>query len=146
MGKKAHSLTLTVAGTATVMGSGPRARPLPTGTMLAKPLAMTSTRQRDDCAYRAVTELAVDANSADQARRRAARWHAWLKSPECTLQDRENFERWCSDAENAAAYVALCSDLAAGPEHATDLMYGDGFGYTARAFAVHLPRLEAERP
>ena len=76
---------------------------------------MTSTRQRDDCAYRAVTELAVDANSAEQARRRAARWHAWLKSPECTLQDRENFERWCSDSKNAAAYLALCGHLAFEP-------------------------------
>jgi ferric-dicitrate binding protein FerR (iron transport regulator) len=50
-----------------------------------------------------------------QALRRAARWHAWLKSPECTFQDLENFERWCSDAKNAAAYVALCSDLVSDP-------------------------------
>ena len=105
---------------------------------------MTSTRQRDDCAYRAVTELAVDANSAEQARRRAARWYAWLKSPECTFQDRENFERWCSDAANAAAYVALCSDLAAGPELAAELMYESGVGFAAHAFAAHLPQLEAE--
>ena len=107
---------------------------------------MTSTRQMHDYAYRAVTELAVDANSAEQARRRAARWHAWLKSPECTFQDRENFERWCSDATNAAAYVALCSDLAAGPELAAELMHGSGFGYAPHAFGVHRPQLEAERP
>jgi ferric-dicitrate binding protein FerR (iron transport regulator) len=50
-----------------------------------------------------------------QALRRAARWHAWLKSPQCTNQDLENFERWCSDTKNAAAYVALCGDLASDP-------------------------------
>jgi ferric-dicitrate binding protein FerR (iron transport regulator) len=50
-----------------------------------------------------------------QALRRAARWHAWLTSPQCTFQDRENFERWCSDSKNAAAYVALCGHLAMDP-------------------------------
>jgi ferric-dicitrate binding protein FerR (iron transport regulator) len=50
-----------------------------------------------------------------QALRRAARWHAWLKSPECTFQDLENFERWCRDSKNAAAYVALCGDLVSNP-------------------------------
>ena len=114
--------------------------------MLAKIPAMTSRRHTDHYAYRSVTELTVDANSAEQARRRrAARWHAWLKSPECTFQDRENFERWCGDVANAAAYAALCSDLAAGPELAADLMHGSGCGYSPRAFAVHLPRLETER-
>jgi ferric-dicitrate binding protein FerR (iron transport regulator) len=57
--------------------------------------------------YRAATERAVDETSVDQARRRAARWYAWLKSPECTFQDRENFERWRQDPANAAAYRAL---------------------------------------
>jgi ferric-dicitrate binding protein FerR (iron transport regulator) len=105
---------------------------------------MTSTRQPDDYAYRAASELAVEANGAEQARRRAARWHAWLKSPECTFQDRENFERWCSDADNAAAYVALYGDLAAVPGPRP--LDGSGFDYAARAFAAtaHLPRLEAE--
>jgi ferric-dicitrate binding protein FerR (iron transport regulator) len=50
-----------------------------------------------------------------QALRRAARWHAWLTSPHCTFQDRENFERWCSDSKNAAAYLALCGHLAFEP-------------------------------
>jgi ferric-dicitrate binding protein FerR (iron transport regulator) len=63
---------------------------------------------------------AADAGYAEQTRRRAARWHAWLKSPECTLQDRENFERWCADPANAAAYVALCGGLAWAPELAGD--------------------------
>ena len=40
---------------------------------------------------------AEDESYAEQTRRRAARWHAWLTSPHCTLQDRENFERWCAD-------------------------------------------------
>lgn len=111
--------------------------------MLAKPKGMTSTRERDDCAYRSAGELALDA--AEQARRRAARWHAWLKSPECTFQDRENFERWCSDATNAAAYVALCGDLAVGPELAAEAADENGFDCAAYAFApMHLPRLEAE--
>ena len=66
--------------------------------------------------YRAATELAVDdENSAEHIRRRAARWHAWLTSPHCTFQDRENFERWCSDSKNAAAYLALCGHLAFEP-------------------------------
>jgi hypothetical protein len=62
----------------------------------------------------------ADASYAEQTRRRAARWHAWLKSSECTLQDRENFERWCADPVNAAAYVALCGGLAWAPELADD--------------------------
>jgi hypothetical protein len=66
---------------------------------------------------------AADASYAEQTRRRAARWHAWLKSPECTVQDRENFERWCTDPLNAAAYVALCGGLAYAPELASD--FGD---------------------
>ena len=53
----------------------------------------------------------MDESSEEQALRRAARWYAWLKSPECTFQDRENFERWCSDATNAAAYATLFGDL-----------------------------------
>jgi hypothetical protein len=58
----------------------------------------------------------ADSSYAEHTRRRAARWHAWLKSSECTLQDRENFERWCTDPVNAAAYVALCGSLAFAPE------------------------------
>jgi ferric-dicitrate binding protein FerR (iron transport regulator) len=50
-----------------------------------------------------------------QALRRAARWHAWLTSPQCTFQDRENFERWCSEPKNAAAYHALCRHLSLAP-------------------------------
>jgi ferric-dicitrate binding protein FerR (iron transport regulator) len=69
---------------------------------------------------------AADSTYAEQTRRRAARWHAWLKSPECTLQDRENFERWCTDPMNAAAYVALCGGLAWAPELASELA-DDGF-------------------
>jgi ferric-dicitrate binding protein FerR (iron transport regulator) len=63
---------------------------------------------------------AADPSVADQTRRRAARWHSWLTSPECTPQDRENFERWCTDPDNAAAYVALCGGLAFAPEPASD--------------------------
>jgi ferric-dicitrate binding protein FerR (iron transport regulator) len=60
---------------------------------------------QDRSAYRAAAELAVDEDRAAQARRRAARWHAWLKSPECTPQDRENFEFWRRQhALNAAAF------------------------------------------
>jgi len=55
-----------------------------------------------------------------QALRRAARWHAWLTSPQCTFQDRENFQRWCSDSKNAAAYVALCTHLALDPAQLID--------------------------
>jgi hypothetical protein len=62
------------------------------------------------------------------------------------LQDRENFERWCSDATNAAAYVALCGDLAVSPELVAATDEDLGFGPAARVFAspAHLPRLEAE--
>jgi ferric-dicitrate binding protein FerR (iron transport regulator) len=70
--------------------------------------------------YAPALGTSADAGYAEQTRRRAARWHAWLKSPECTLQDRENFERWCSDPVNAAAYVALCGGLAWAPELASD--------------------------
>jgi ferric-dicitrate binding protein FerR (iron transport regulator) len=63
---------------------------------------------------------AADASYAEQTRRRAARWHAWLKSPECTLQDRENFERWCADPVNAAAYVTVCGGLAWAPDLEAD--------------------------
>jgi ferric-dicitrate binding protein FerR (iron transport regulator) len=66
------------------------------GTVLAKSSAMTTRHTA-------------------QALRRAARWHAWLTSPQCTFQDRENFQRWCSDSKNAAAYVALCTHLALDP-------------------------------
>lgn len=69
-----------------------------------------------------VNRVPVDASYAEQTRRRALRWHAWLKSPECTLQDRENFERWCSDEANAAAYVELCGGLVWAPELAGDLL------------------------
>ena len=115
--------------------------------MLAKFLPMTSTRHRGSYAYRAVTHLAVKADSTEQARRRAARWHAWLKSPECTFQDRENFERWCRDANNAAAYVALCGDLVADPELPDDAPGVTGFDYGARALASasRSPLLEVER-
>jgi ferric-dicitrate binding protein FerR (iron transport regulator) len=107
---------------------------------------MTSIRHGDDRAYRTATAVGVDESSAEHARRRAARWYAWLKSPECTLQDRENFERWCSDATNAAAYVALCGDLAVSPELVAATDEDLGFGPAARVFAspAHLPRLEAE--
>ena len=92
---------------------------LESGTMLAKTLSiMTNARiWRGEEAYRTATELASEESCAEQVRRRrAARWHAWLTSPECTFQDRENFERWCSDATNAAAYVAFCANLAAFPD------------------------------
>jgi hypothetical protein len=83
------------------------------GMMLAKFRGMTSSRVwRNGETYRAAAELAIEENSWEQARRRAARWRAWLTSPECTLQDRENFERWRSDETNAAAYEALCAGLA----------------------------------
>lgn len=73
---------------------------------------MTNARiWRTSEAYRAATDLPSEEACAEQVRRRrAARWHAWLKSPECTFQDRENFERWCSDATNRAAYAALCDN------------------------------------
>ena len=72
---------------------------------------------REGRVYRGAARQAVEALCDQHARRRAARWHAWLLSPECTSQDRENFERWCLDARNAAAYVALCGNLAEAPEH-----------------------------
>jgi ferric-dicitrate binding protein FerR (iron transport regulator) len=109
---------------------------------------MTTIRQLcpEGSVYRAATELALDESYAEQARRRAARWHAWLKSPECTFQDRENFERWCSDVTNAAAYVELCGDLAAPPELTTASAEDDGFGYDshARPSAQGLARAEAD--
>jgi len=94
--------------------------------------------------YRAATELALDESYAEQARRRAARWHAWLKSPECTFQDRENFERWCSDVTNAAAYVELCGDLAAPPELAGDALEDNGFAYEAHALLSPRARAQSE--
>ena len=83
---------------------------------------MTNARiWRTGEAYRAATDLPSEETCAEQVlRRRAARWHAWLKSPECTFQDRENFERWCRDATNAAAYAALCANLAALPDLTDD--------------------------
>ena len=116
------------------------------GTMLAKSGAMdsrqTSGRQGNVC--RPASSLAVDETSAEQVRRRAARWHAWLKSPECTFQDRENFERWCADVANAAAYVAFCGDLAGVPELADG---GEASSYEAHVFAsfVRSPRLEVDQ-
>lgn len=70
--------------------------------------------------YSTANGTLADPGYAEQTRRRAARWHAWLKSPQCTLQDRENFERWCTDPVNAAAYVALCGGLAWAPELVSD--------------------------
>ena len=95
---------------------------------------MSTTQQSPDgTLYRSATELTLDESYAEQARRRAARWHAWLKSPECTFQDRENFERWCSDVANAAAYVALCGDLAAPPELMAESAEDEGFGFDVHA-------------
>jgi hypothetical protein len=91
------------------------------GTMLAKTVSMDSRDTAREAYFYEPTNRAVDEGCAEQARRRAARWHAWLKSPECTFQDRENFERWCADEGNAAAYVAWCGDLAAVPECANGL-------------------------
>jgi hypothetical protein len=54
-------------------------------------------------------------NAAEHARRRAARWYAWLTSPYCTAQDRENFARWRRDADNAAAFEALLQEAGAFP-------------------------------
>jgi hypothetical protein len=89
---------------------------------------------------------AEDESYAEQARRRAARWHAWLTSPHCTLQDRENFERWCADPTNATAYVSFCGDLAAVPELAIESEGVGDLEYGARAFPLPLssPRLEAD--
>ena len=106
---------------------------------------MTSTRHADIRAFSEPTAPAVDERSAEHARRRAARWHRWLKSPHCTLQDRENFERWCNDPTNAAAYVALCGDLAVGPELAAEAADETDFdGIRVFPSPVPLPRLEAE--
>jgi ferric-dicitrate binding protein FerR (iron transport regulator) len=91
--------------------------------------------------YGTVGDGAGDESYAEQTWRRAARWHAWLKSPQCTFQDRENFERWCADVTNAAAYVALCGDLAAVPDLPGEGEYADH----APAALVHSPRLEADR-
>ena len=95
--------------------------------------------------YRAAPP-AEDESYAEQTRRRAARWHAWLTSPHCTLQDRENFERWCADPTNATAYVAFCGDLAALPELAIDPSEDSDLDYGAHAFALpsNPPRLEAD--
>ena len=114
------------------------------GTMLAKSLGMDSRQitGRKGGVCRAAANVAEDETFAEQARRRAARWHAWLKSPECTFQDRENFERWCADVTNAAAYVEFCGDLAAVTELAGD---GDGYSEHVLASFGRSPRLEADR-
>jgi hypothetical protein len=112
-----------------------------TGTPFAKEPSMTDRRSwRGGRVYRAVTAIAVDETSAEQARRRAARWHAWLKNSECTFQDRENFERWCRDATNAAAYDALCRELAAGVGRAEGAALL--CARRSRASPVNHPRLE----
>ena len=96
--------------------------------------------------YRATAEVDEDESYVEQTRRRAARWHAWLKSPHCTFPERENFERWCADPANAAAYVAFCGDLAALPEIALEPQDGSELEYGAPAFAVprDSARLEAD--
>ena len=107
---------------------------------------MTNRRvRRTGEAYRAATELAGEESCVEQVRRRrAARWHAWLTSPECTFQDRENFERWCRDAMNAAAYAALCGNLAALPDRA-DEADENAFAQAAYALApADRPRLRAD--
>ena len=81
----------------------------------------------------------MDESSEEQALRRAARWYAWLKSPECTFQDRENFARWCSDATNAAAYVTLFGDLTGALELEGDV----AFAPHAVASPLNSPRLAA---
>jgi ferric-dicitrate binding protein FerR (iron transport regulator) len=96
----------------------------------------------DNSVYRAATEPAD--NGDEQARRRAARWHAWLKSPECTFQDRENFERWCSDVTNAAAYVAFCGDLV-GADEFVDSADEAGYMNPVHTSSVHSQRLEADQ-
>jgi hypothetical protein len=101
-----------------------------------------SSRKGDVC--RAAVSVTVDETTAEQARRRAARWYAWLKSPECTFQDRENFERWRADVSNAAAYVAFCDELTTD----ADLADGrEGRDYAANGYVsfVHSPRLEADQ-
>jgi ferric-dicitrate binding protein FerR (iron transport regulator) len=71
-------------------------------------------------AYGTAAERAVERSRVEQACRRAARWYDWLKSPECTFQDRENFRRWCADPMNAAAYDSLTrGDFAAQPSVTT---------------------------
>ncbi len=83
----------------------------------------------------------MDESGEEQALRRAARWYAWLKSPECTFQDRENFARWCRDATNAAAYVTLFGDLTG----AFELDGDSAFVPHAVAPPVHSPRLATDR-
>lgn len=98
-------------------------------------------------AYRAATELAAEEGCVEQVRRRrAARWHAWLTSPECTFQDRENFERWCGDEMNAAAYAALCANLAAFPDRGNEADAENAFAQAAYALAPagDRPRLRAD--
>ena len=116
------------------------------GTMLAKPRVMDSRHTaQESYVYAEATNRSVDESCAEQARRRAARWYAWLKSPECTFQDRENFERRCADETNAAAYVALCGDLAAVPEFAPRPAEESGrCAAHAPAFPVGWARLETD--
>jgi ferric-dicitrate binding protein FerR (iron transport regulator) len=94
---------------------------------------------RDGRVDRVVTRIPIDQACAAQARRRAARWHAWLKDSKCTLQDRKNFERWYSDVANAAAYDALCHELAA----AGDVAEGTAALLCALSLPVRQPRFEA---
>ena len=98
-------------------------------------------------AYRAATELAGEEGCVEQVRRRrAARWHAWLTSPECTFQDRENFERWCSDALNAAAYATFCGNLATFPGRGNEADDDSAFAHAAYALGPtgDRPRLRAD--
>jgi transmembrane sensor len=43
----------------------------------------------------------------ESLRQQAARWYARLRAPDCTVQERADFETWrASDSRNAAAYAA----------------------------------------
>jgi hypothetical protein len=114
MEKRRHRLRRAYQNVAPKLAVEPT-KPRATGTPLAQVARMTQRRsRRDGRVYRAVTALAIiDEDCEAQARRRAARWHSWLTSSECTFQDRKNFERWCRHPTNAAAYEALCRELGA---------------------------------